>query len=52
VFAADVGIRAQAETSNTIVRWTDVVDRGGHFAALEEPELLVADIRDTFRGAR
>jgi pimeloyl-ACP methyl ester carboxylesterase len=52
VFAGDVGIRASAETSNTIVRWTDVVDRGGHFASLEEPEMLVADIREAFREGR
>jgi len=42
--AHDVGIRRFAERSNRIVRWTDV-DRGGHFAALEEPELLVDDLR-------
>ena len=28
------------------------VARGGHFAVLEQPELLVADIRDTFRSLR
>ncbi|GAA2598812.1 epoxide hydrolase [Winogradskya consettensis] len=28
------------------------VARGGHFALLEQPELLVADIRETFRGLR
>jgi hypothetical protein len=33
------------------VRWTDV-DRGGHFAALEEPELLVTDVREFFRTLR
>ncbi|BCJ67511.1 epoxide hydrolase family protein [Polymorphospora rubra] len=48
VFAHDVGIRRYAETEHTITRWTDV-DRGGHFAALEEPALLSADIRDFFR---
>jgi pimeloyl-ACP methyl ester carboxylesterase len=52
VFAGDVGIRAKAEISNTVVRWIDVVDRGGHFAALEEPALLVADIRGAFRDGR
>jgi epoxide hydrolase len=26
--------------------------RGGHFAAMEEPELLVEDIRAFFRGLR
>ncbi|WP_225724625.1 MULTISPECIES: epoxide hydrolase family protein [unclassified Nocardia] len=51
VFAHDVAIRRYCETSNTITRWTDV-DRGGHFAAMEEPELLVADIREFFRDLR
>lgn len=44
-FAHDIGLRFVAERSNTIVRWTDVADRGGHFAALEEPETLVDDLR-------
>jgi pimeloyl-ACP methyl ester carboxylesterase len=34
-----------------IQRWTEN-DRGGHFAALEEPELLAADIRAFFRPLR
>lgn len=50
-FAHDVGIRSLS-TANTIVRWTDVTDRGGHFAALEEPELLIHDIRKFLRGIR
>jgi len=29
-----------------------VMPKGGHFAALEEPELLVQDIRDFFRPLR
>ena len=48
VFAHDAGIRRYAEAEHTIVRWTDVEGRGGHFAALEEPELLAADIRAFF----
>jgi pimeloyl-ACP methyl ester carboxylesterase len=51
VFAHDIGIRRYAEQAATIVRWTDV-DRGGHFAALEEPELLIADVREFFRSLR
>ena len=51
-FAHDIGIRRMAEQSNTIVRWTDVEDRGGHFAALEEPELLVDDVREFLRAYR
>ena len=27
-------------------------DRGGHFAALEQPDLLIADIRAFFRTVR
>jgi len=34
-----------------IRQWTDM-PRGGHFAALEEPELLVDDIRTFFRPLR
>ena len=51
VMAHDVGIRRYAERENTITRWTDV-DRGGHFAALEEPDLLVGDVREFFRTLR
>ena len=40
--------RAWAEARYNIVRWT-VMPRGGHFAALEEPELLVNDLRAFFR---
>jgi epoxide hydrolase len=51
MFAHDIGIRRYAERENTIVRWTDV-DQGGHFAALEEPEALVKDVREFFRRFR
>ena len=51
VFAHDVGIRRHAEHEHTITRWTDV-DRGGHFAALEEPETLLADVREFFAELR
>lgn len=34
-----------------ISHWTEF-DRGGHFAAIEQPELLVADIRSFFRQLR
>ncbi|MDQ0614358.1 pimeloyl-ACP methyl ester carboxylesterase [Microbacterium sp. W4I4] len=52
VFAHDVGLRFAEEKSNTIVRWTDVDGRGGHFAALEEPQMLLADVREFFAGLR
>jgi pimeloyl-ACP methyl ester carboxylesterase len=44
-------IRAVAEQTNRIVRWSPQ-PRGGHFAALEEPGLLLADIRAFFRPLR
>jgi pimeloyl-ACP methyl ester carboxylesterase len=47
----DVTIRRWAERENNIVHWTEF-DHGGHFAALEVPELLVADIRKFFRKLR
>ena len=50
VFAHDAGIRRYAEAEHTIVRWTDIEGRGGHFAALEETELLAADIEEFFAG--
>ena len=34
-----------------VKRWTEM-SRGGHFAALEQPEILAADIRDFFRTLR
>lgn len=50
-FAEDVPIRRYAERGNNIVRWSDF-ERGGHFAALEAPDLLVDDIRTFFAGLR
>lgn len=52
MFAHDVGIRRYAEREHTITRWTDVTDRGGHFAALEEPALLMDDLSEFFRPLR
>jgi epoxide hydrolase len=51
VFAEDIAIRRYAEQSNRIVHWSEF-DRGGHHAAMEVPELLVADVREFFRGLR
>lgn len=36
--------RSLAAKTYDIVRWTEM-ERGGHFAALEEPELMLADLR-------
>ena len=43
--------RSLAEQTYNIQRWTDM-PRGGHFAALEQPQSLVADIRAFFRPMR
>jgi pimeloyl-ACP methyl ester carboxylesterase len=40
-----------AERSNNIVHWTEF-DRGGHFAALEQPDLLIDDVRRFFQPLR
>jgi pimeloyl-ACP methyl ester carboxylesterase len=47
VFAVDISIRRFAEKTQKIVHWSEF-DRGGHFAALEAPDLLVEDIRTFF----
>jgi microsomal epoxide hydrolase len=43
--------RRWVEARYNLVRWTEM-PRGGHFAALEQPELLVEDVRAFFRGLR
>jgi len=43
--------REWAERFFNVQRWTEM-PRGGHFAAMEEPELLVEDIRAFFRPLR
>jgi pimeloyl-ACP methyl ester carboxylesterase len=50
VFPADFrSVRSFTERHNNIVHWTQM-PRGGHFAATDAPELLVADIRKFFSG--
>ena len=51
VFPMDITIRSIAESQHNIVHWTEF-DRGGHFAAMEAPDLLVADVREFFRPLR
>ena len=43
--------RAWAERHYAVSHWSEM-SRGGHFAALEEPELLTTDIRECFRPLR
>jgi pimeloyl-ACP methyl ester carboxylesterase len=51
VFPMDITIRSIAERQHNIVHWTEF-DRGGHFAAMEAPDLLVDDIRAFFHRLR
>ncbi|MEV0934406.1 epoxide hydrolase family protein [Streptomyces phaeochromogenes] len=53
VFPRDnfIPLRHVADRTENIVRWTEF-DRGGHFAAMEEPDLLVGDVRAFFRELR
>jgi pimeloyl-ACP methyl ester carboxylesterase len=51
VFAKDPSIRRYAELNHNIVHWSEF-DRGGHFAAIEAPDLLIGDVRKFFRGLR
>ncbi|GAB3562896.1 epoxide hydrolase [Amycolatopsis endophytica] len=40
-------VRRLAERDNNVVHWSEF-DRGGHFAAMEEPDLLAADVLEFF----
>lgn len=52
VFPDDfLSVRRFAERANTITHWTELAE-GGHFAALEVPELLLGDIRAFFGSLR
>lgn len=53
IFPAEIAAtpRGWAERSYNIVRWT-VMPRGGHFAAMEEPELLIDDVRAFYAELR
>lgn len=53
VFPHDIAvpIRRLAEENHNIVSWTEF-DRGGHFPALEVPDLLIGDVRKALRTFR
>jgi pimeloyl-ACP methyl ester carboxylesterase len=51
VFAEDIAIRRYGEQGYNLVHWSEF-DRGGHFAALEAPDLLVGDVRAFFAALR
>jgi pimeloyl-ACP methyl ester carboxylesterase len=53
VFPKEINIapRRWVEAQYNVTRWTEM-PRGGHFAAMEEPALLVEDVRAFFRTLR
>jgi pimeloyl-ACP methyl ester carboxylesterase len=53
VFPKELSVppREWAERIYNVTRWTEM-PRGGHFAAAEQPELLVEDVRAFFRSFR
>ncbi len=53
IFPAEIFItpRSWAEASYDLRHWT-VMEEGGHFAALEQPELYLNDLREFFRLLR
>ncbi|HKS45767.1 MAG TPA: hypothetical protein VJT49_11780 [Amycolatopsis sp.] len=51
VFPGNNTIRGIAEKQNTVVYWSEF-DRGGHFAPMEAPDLMIGDLREFFRELR
>ncbi|WP_345633997.1 epoxide hydrolase family protein [Rugosimonospora acidiphila] len=53
VFPHDItlAVRSLAERAYSIVHWSEF-DRGGHFAAMEAPDLLASDVRAFFEKLR
>ena len=51
LFAAQPFVRAMMDPDHEIEHWSEF-ERGGHFAAMETPDLLVGDVRAFFRALR
>jgi len=51
LLAAEPFVREVIDPEHNIAHWSEF-DRGGHFAAMETPDLLVDDIRTFFRALR
>lgn len=51
VFAADTTIRRITDRDGSITHWSEF-DTGGHFAAMEAPNLFVGDVRKFFASIR
>ena len=50
-FPNDPAMRRFAQRADTIIHWSEF-ERGGHFAALEAPDLFVEDVRTFFSMLR
>lgn len=44
--------RRWAERTYNDIRYWNELDKGGHFAAFEQPELFVEEVRAAFRSLR
>jgi epoxide hydrolase len=51
VFAADHSIRSVLDPEGSLASWSEF-DRGGHFPAMEVPDLLVGELRRFFASVR
>jgi pimeloyl-ACP methyl ester carboxylesterase len=54
IFPREIFVCSRRWASNrykNIIHWNEL-DRGGHFAAFEQPELFVKEVRDCFRQVR
>jgi epoxide hydrolase len=51
VFNADPILRSVMDPQRTTTHWSEF-DEGGHFPAMEVPDLLVSDLREFFRATR
>jgi hypothetical protein len=51
VFAADTPIKSVMDPAGKIEHWSEF-DHGGHFPAMESPDLLTTDLQEFFRGLR
>lgn len=49
VFPGDTTVRRYAEQVHNVVHWSEF-SRGGHYAALQAPDLLAEDVRAFFAG--
>jgi pimeloyl-ACP methyl ester carboxylesterase len=49
---SSIGLRGVGQSSYPNLVYFNEVDRGGHFAAWEQPELFSAEVRAGFRSLR